>query len=284
MFGLARKAEDHGLDCTKDGVTLAGVPLLRQDEDGPIPRPETEIRRLIGDAYGQQVNFQQLMDGLQAVARAIRAGQTTRALTATVQLGLPALDEGGASRITGADDALKKAGFNPNEPRDRRGRWTTEDGDAGIHTPAAAEGLVIDADHPGAGAIVDIAQGTYHDQLVRNLAEYFRDHGCTVLVEVPLTGINGATARADMIMRGPGQASPDIIEVKTGADPQYTPGQRVVYPLAMVGGHGTSGDARISAVGLVPGQPFPPLPVVEIYQEKPGDPLKTGPLNPEFMP
>lgn len=132
MLGLARKQEGCGVDCSRNGLTLAGVPLLRREANGLAPRPEAEIRRLVEGAYGSQIDPARLMGGLQVIAQALNAGRITRAMIAAAQLDLPALDENGADRIAKAESALEKAGFNPDEPRDEHGRWTDDDW---VHLP-----------------------------------------------------------------------------------------------------------------------------------------------------
>lgn len=48
-FGLSKSL---GLDCTKDGLTLADVPLLHRTVRGFTPRDALEIRWLLERAYG----------------------------------------------------------------------------------------------------------------------------------------------------------------------------------------------------------------------------------------
>jgi len=64
------------------------------------------------------------MSGLKVVAHALNAGDLGRAMIAAIHLRLPALSGGGAAGVNFAADMLAK--YNPDEPRDARGRWTTE--------------------------------------------------------------------------------------------------------------------------------------------------------------
>jgi hypothetical protein len=89
------------------------------------------------------------------------------------------------------------------------------------------------------------------------------------LTNVRLVAFDGTAIVADLIVQAPGMP-PMVCEVKTGVNPIFTPNQRRVYPMTQVGGHVTSPDPRISAVGLTPGQPLPPLGVIFIYQKGPG--------------
>ncbi len=90
------------------------------------------------------------------------------------------------------------------------------------------------------------------------------------MTSVPLIAVTGDMAIADLIVKPRGWPAPFILEVKTGNDPTFTPKQARVYPLAMIGGHVTSRKADVAQVGLVPGAPFPPLPVLAVYTRGPG--------------
>jgi hypothetical protein len=285
MFKLSQEPGRLGLRCDAEGLSLAGVPLLVRNGDRFQPRSAIEIQRLLSRAYQAEIWWVNRIEGIGAVARALNEGDMVRAMITAVRLKLPELDWEGAVRIASAEDALAKDNFNPDEPRDWHGRWTTGDGGADpsisalpIHTPARSS-------DGASGEVVDVVyQGTYHDQLVKNLADYLRANGCTVLTEVPLTGVDGVTARADLLVQAPDKGLPIVIEVKTGLDPKYTEAQRSIYPLAVVGGHVTSFDPRVSQVGLVPGNQFPPLSVFTTYQRGPGFPLQTDRIDPEFVP
>jgi hypothetical protein len=128
MFKLSTGPGGLGLSCSEKGLTLAGVPLLRRDERGFIPRPQAEIQQLINRAYGTGADTISVMRGLSVVARALNSGEMARAMVAAVQLRLPELDWNGAVRIAHAEDVLAK--YSSDQPRDWHGRWTCEgDGD-----------------------------------------------------------------------------------------------------------------------------------------------------------
>ncbi len=50
-----------------------------------------------------------------------------------------------------------------------------------------------------------------------------------------------------------------LIEVKTGVGPKYEDSQRLIYPMAMLGGHVFSPDPRIAEFGFAPGELLPPM-------------------------
>ncbi len=68
---------------------------------------------------------------------------------------------------------------------------------------------------------------------------------------------------------------PYFREIKTGNDPKFTPNQLLVSHLICMGGHATSFDTRISQLGLTPGLPFPPLPIMLVVTSGPGQPIGT---------
>lgn len=121
-YRLSREPQGSGLCCAPAGVSLAGVPLLRQAAHGLAPREPWEISALLKSAYDEVFSEKAIANGLKVAAEALNQGDLGRAMIATLQLGLPDLSSRGAARIACADQLLK--GYNPDEPRDARGRWT----------------------------------------------------------------------------------------------------------------------------------------------------------------
>jgi hypothetical protein len=122
----------------------------------------------------------------------------------------------------------------------------------------------------------------YHDFLVEHLADVTRKAGGVAIESVRLVGITGDVAVADLVVKPVGWPFPFIIEVKTGNDPTLSLSQAKVYALALVGGHVTSNDPAVAKLGLVPGTPFPPLPVLAVYTRGPGEKMHYEWLPPEF--
>jgi hypothetical protein len=120
------------------GLTLAGVPLLCKSEGRFEPRSADEIGTLIGQAYPGFSSSESLRSGLAAVAVALNGGDVSKAMIVALHLRLPELDPAGAARIAHVDDALSK--YDPNEPRDRRGRWTAGGGSS-RSSPAPSVGV-----------------------------------------------------------------------------------------------------------------------------------------------
>jgi hypothetical protein len=125
-FQIEYKAGGLGLSCTAEGVSLAGVPLLRRTIAGLTPRPPDELAVLMKGAYGHDIDATRAYRGLDVIARALNKGDIGRAMVAAIHLRLPDLNEEGAAHIAWADEALNK--YDPNEPRDSHGRWTTGGG------------------------------------------------------------------------------------------------------------------------------------------------------------
>ena len=285
MYRLTQRPGAIGLQCDRTGLALAGVPLLRRNSGRFVPRSPNEIRVLLTRAYQSGLDWDDHLPGINAVAKALNDGDLVRAMIAAVMLKLPELDWNAAARLADAEDILTKGGFNPNEPRDERGRWT--DGSAQTSDTAGPSSDPPFPDPAGwdPDDVIDIAyQGKYHDIIVKHLVRHLRGLGCTVVTEVPLTGINGVTARADFLARSADGSLLVLIDVKTGRNPGLTPSQRSVYPLAAIGGHVTSFDPKVAKLGLIPGRPFPPMRVFTTYKRGPGFPFLTDEVIPEFLP
>jgi hypothetical protein len=143
-FRLTNEPGGLGLSCTSAGLSLAGVPLLRSTEAGFAPRPTDEIESLIGAACGKTIDQTALSRSLKAIAVALNRGDLGYAMTAAVLTRLPELDWDGAARLAKAEERLRLAKYDADQPRDQRGRWTT--GGGGRHSgevgtsPAAMRG------------------------------------------------------------------------------------------------------------------------------------------------
>ncbi len=140
MFRLSNDPGERGLSCTPDGVALAGITLIRKTPAGFIPRPAGEIASLLKAAYGDRPMA--LPSKLDTIAKALNSGDFAMAMIAAVHTQTPELDADAAMRLVQADERLTKYNYNPEEPRDQRGRWTAD----GSAAPAALTALPIDAD------------------------------------------------------------------------------------------------------------------------------------------
>lgn len=81
---------------------------------------------------------------MELVAKALNKGEMARAMMTAVLMRLPS--PGDPVRISDVDGVLAKAGFNPDEPRDERGRWTV-----------GGDSATDDANMPDRGASIQLA-------------------------------------------------------------------------------------------------------------------------------
>ncbi len=125
FFKLSNNSGSLGLSCDKQGVALAGVPLMCVGPQGLQPRPQIQLRKLVSCAYSLETDATGLTAGLDVVARALNQGDMARAMAAAVLLKLPDLNWDGAVRIAQAEEMLSK--YSQDEPRDWHGRWTSGD-------------------------------------------------------------------------------------------------------------------------------------------------------------
>ena len=95
---------------------------------------------LLAAAYEPVLDLSGCLAKLTQVAAALEKGDLALAMISALQLRLGEIPEERVALLTGAE-ALLKHGFNPNQPRDWHGRWSTE-GSASSSSQAGA------TDHP----------------------------------------------------------------------------------------------------------------------------------------
>ncbi len=129
MFKLAeRRAATDGVYCGQDGVWLGPAELVgRNGAGGYRLRPAAEIEALLVSAYAAPPDATQCVARLRRAAAYLSEGNLPLAMIAAVMLRLGEIAEDRIERLARADDLLK-ANFNPDEPRDDRGRWTDDIG------------------------------------------------------------------------------------------------------------------------------------------------------------
>jgi hypothetical protein len=150
-FRLAVDGRHAFLDAN-DAFFGMGVHLLIRDAKGRWhPRPQPELERLFRIGFGERFDLGRRMTKLAAAARALNAGDRSMAAIALVQAELPPLpDHAAARRMAKADGLIKN---NPDEPRDARGRWTTEGADAPSGKPQPSANLI-----PASGATTNVSR------------------------------------------------------------------------------------------------------------------------------
>lgn len=290
-----------GLSCQPTGVSLAGAPLLRRTTTGFAPRPRGEIDALMKAAYGQQADSEPISRGLSVVADALNRGDLGHAMVGAVRLRLPELSWDRAVRIARAQDALAKYNFNPDEPRDRRGRWTSGGGGSlsepptpTTSKPSGQTDQESDTSQaaPEASSTANVSlpltpiayNGRFHDQVVAAKAADLRSKGEIVVTEVRLQMADGSgMAKIDILAFDPKYGILYGVEVKTGNNPGFTPSQLLVYPHLMMGGSVISIDPKSGMVGAIPDVPLPPMPMYLMYQRDGNSEKIFGELNPKNM-
>jgi hypothetical protein len=192
-YRLSPPGSGCGVSCDENGAFVGNIPLLKRSnfhgKDRWEPRDCNELSRQVGRQFGLPVDMSPKIGGIEAISNALNEGNVARAQIATLLLGIPepptrSQDSGfrGAmvkfilhlhwSGLLGLEgdrsaiaklsaepsvvekDRLAKAGYNPDEPRDQRGRWTNG-GDA--------EGRLI----PAQATIVEPLIGPLFDEMVR---------------------------------------------------------------------------------------------------------------------
>ncbi|HEV2551475.1 MAG TPA: hypothetical protein VGU20_29460 [Stellaceae bacterium] len=291
----------RGLVIDADGVMLGPDCILVACTNGSYRRIDAAaLDQVLKTTFGEAHPLRRFSLVLDRIADALAMGDVVKAQLLGLEIPLKALDNRQLMRLQTAS-SLVKTGFDPNQARDERGRWTAEGGEQGNDTSPSSDDSrgttdsieqlwlasfrgVADRGDSNSSASVQEAQyqGRYHDFLRDQLAQITRAAGGQAITEVPITGINGVTAEADLLVKPRGSPFPFLIEVKTGESPQYTDPQRSIYPLAMVGGHVTSFDSRVAAFGLGPGAPFPPLMVLQVYTKGPGSRMLYDWLQPQI--
>jgi len=119
----------------------------------------------------------------------------------------------------------------------------------------------------------------FHDVVRDYLVEGLRKAGHTVETEIGLVlpSVPPVAARIDILARDPNGVLYGL-EVKTGNDPTFTPGQRVVYPHAIGGAGVMSFDPRIRNLGFTPGRPLPAFAIRVAYSRAKGQRIDIIPL------
>lgn len=131
-FRLTNQPGGLGLSCTREGLALAGVPLLHKTERGFAPRPPREIDALLRSGDLEVAYPRRLRSSLDAIADALNRGDLAHAGVVAVLTRTPECSRAAAARLAKVEESLAK--YSADEPRDWRGRWT--DGASGAPPPA----------------------------------------------------------------------------------------------------------------------------------------------------
>lgn len=134
----------QGVSCNEEGPFVGSLPLLRRGGNRWEPRECGQLSKRLSSHFGLPVDLSSKAGGLKAIANALNEGDLARAQIATLLLAIPdpPLSKSIRSNVEAIqfirdlhwsgligwdeeiENVLTKAGYNPDEPRDERGRWT----------------------------------------------------------------------------------------------------------------------------------------------------------------
>ena len=170
-FGPIRRLSKRGVNCRGlavdlDGVTLGpDLPLVRRTSKGYLVADADEISLLIDVAFGGRGITKALTNHLASIARALNSGDLAKAQILGLYFPIGELTERQLDRFRRA--RVSKSNFNPEEPRDERGRWTS--GPPGTVTPADTHS--------------DVATGRINDLSGEDRSTAAKSHGTPSLDE-----------------------------------------------------------------------------------------------------
>jgi hypothetical protein len=126
MFKLPEgRAASCGVYCAEEGLYLGGVALIKRDERvGYQLRAEAEIETLLAAAYDPPPDLARSVIGLRSVLGHFQGGDLSLAQIAALPLQFSDVREDRLDRLVRTDELLN-ANFNPAQPRDDKGRWTS---------------------------------------------------------------------------------------------------------------------------------------------------------------
>ena len=135
MFTEMRRLHERGPHCRglvvdTDGVMLGpDCVLVRRTARGFEAADSERLTGLTKSVFADDARLGRLPQVLASVARALDAGDLVKAQLLGLAIPIGKLDEAQLRRLRRAGDLAKdEASFDPDQPRDERGRWTTEGG------------------------------------------------------------------------------------------------------------------------------------------------------------
>ena len=185
-------------------------------------------------------------------------------------------DGGSGSPSTNSSDATGEGSGQPTRYAARdTGTLTDATAGASVNSLAPRTDEERDAPKPDDryGQVVPVIDfsGGAHRELVDAWMDYFKKQGYPAITELPIRLVGGTDVygRLDILAKLP-ICGICALEMKTGNDPTFTENQRLYIPMLLLGEHVYSTDARVEELGLLPGVPFPPMPVFVLWS-KPGE-------------
>ena len=277
------QAEDEGLEPTKEWVKDLVDEIIAEEFASPdlelawLDEDEGDLKGLEAVLEGRvklgavTLNEMREVLGLDPFANA--AADRPMVLTATGYVPIEA-NVGGEGGRSGDDQTRSEASrpfskASPDDPQHPGWPAKAPGGLGGKYRPKDGESEAASAQQ--VIPVVDFSGGL-HDELVNAWMDLFEKEGYPAVKELSIRLIGSADVfgRLDILAKLSVCAGLCTLEIKTGNDPVFTEKQRDYIPLLLLGEHVYSTDARIAELGLVPGVPFPPMPVFVIWS-KPGE-------------
>ena len=146
LFATMRKLHSrgpaaHGLVVDEEGVMLGpDCVLVERTAQGYRRVGDDQLMRLQGVAFGEGDHHPRLPLVLDRIAGALDEGDLVRAQLLGLSLRLRNLDDDQLRRLRLAAELLK-SGYDPDEPRDEDGRWTSGGGTSPNPPPSTAVAL-----------------------------------------------------------------------------------------------------------------------------------------------
>jgi hypothetical protein len=135
---LATDPSQNGLYCGPDGVTLGGIPLLRETASGFLPHDPFNLQHLFDMAYGAgAIDASRYARRLAHVANALNKGDLPLAMIGGLLLKLPDVSTKTGKLPKPAGEFGPKQAFDEDQPRDADGKWTTGPAGEARQTPLA---------------------------------------------------------------------------------------------------------------------------------------------------
>jgi hypothetical protein len=163
MFAEMRRLHERGPDCRglvvdSDGVMLGpDCVLVRRTVRGFEAADSEQLAGLTKTVFADDARLRRLPQVLAGVVSALEAGDLVKAQLLGLALRLGKLDEAQLRRLSRAGGLAKDAiSFDPDQPRDERGRWTTEGGQA-VSGAAAARMTMPPPRSPWLGEVAPAA-------------------------------------------------------------------------------------------------------------------------------